>query len=285
MKKQKQAINVLYPILVFWTNRKSFFSFLFLIVLPLLLISSGVWYFSFSYPTSRAISSVFIGIAYFLMFLFTVSFTVLYKISREIEISFIKTLKLIPVISKKVALIAGGFALLIIFIKELFFLAPYVLLIIFPIVSFLSIYKSSVNTKELFAENKTYLSNPSGKGLIGKMIILAVFLIIAVGVTNLILDIIFSFAYNSFLFQILNTVKLFLRFFAFFILYLFANVYYADENFSIPKEVNVAALNILSEKKKEREKRTIKTRRDSKEKEINRFDQDGEYNRFEDTNF
>ena len=285
MKNQKQAINVLYPILVFWMNRKSFFSFFFFVALPLFVISSVVWHSIDSFPANQVVSSVFVGIAYFLMFLFTVSFTVLYKISKETEISFKKTLKLIPVISKKTALIAGGFALSIIFTKELFFLAPYVLLIAFPIVSFLSIYKSSVITKELFTENKIYLGSPIGKGLIAKMIVLAVLLILAVGIANFILGIIFSFAYNGFLFQVLYSIKLFLRFFGFFILYLFANVYYVDENFSISKEVNIAAVNILSEKKKEREKRTIKTRRTSKEKEINRFDQNDEYNRFEDTNF
>ncbi len=130
-----------------------------------------------------------------------------------------------------------------------------------------------------------YLSSPTGKGLIGKMIVLAALLLIAVGITNFILDIILSFAYNSFLFQVLYTIKLLLRFFAFFIIYLFANVYYVDKNFSISKEVNIAAVNILSEKKKEREKRTTKTRRTSKERETNRFDKEGEYNRFEDTNF
>ncbi len=170
-------------------------------------------------------------------------------------------------------------------IKELFFLAPYALLIVFPVVSFLSIYKSSVTSKDLFIENKIYLSTSNGKGLIGKMIVLAALLLIAVGITNFILDIIFSFAYNSFLFQVLYTIKLFLRFFVFFLTYLFVNVYYVDKNFSISKEVNIAAVNILSEKKKEREKRKKKTRRDSKEKEINRFDQDDEYNRFEDINF
>ena len=87
------------------------------------------------------------------------------------------------------------------------------------------------------------------------------------------------------MFQVLYTIKLFLRFFVFFIIYLFANVYYVDENFSISKEINIAAVNILSEKKKEREKRKTKIKRDSKEKEINRFDQNDEYNRFEDTNF
>lgn len=283
MEKQKKAINILYPIFLFWINKKAFFSFLFLTAIPLFIASFVVWHFSSEFPFYKLVSSVFIGIAYFLMLLFIISFTVLHRVSKKVEISLSKILKLIPFLNKTTVFFSGIFAFLILLTGKLFFIVPFALLVFFPTVLFLPVYKNSLATKDLFSENKNYLTSSVGRGLIGKVIILFLLLLTAAGITNFFLEIVFSFSYQIIVYKALFTVKLLLRFFVFFILYLFINEYYTKQNFIISTKLKSAAENVLFEKNRDRRK--IKQRKRSEEKEFNRFEQTNEYNRFEDTKF
>lgn len=290
MEKQKKGLNVLYSILIFWENRKAFFTFLFFIAFPLFLISSVVFFIPGEIPFIRILLSGISWLAYFIMILFTISYTVLYKVSKKVELPFIKTLRLMPAVGKKAAFISAIFAILIVLSRELIVFAPYILLVIFPIVGFLSVYKSTVPTTDLFKENKTFLSTNFGKGLVWKIILMAFVFSIAVSIINAILNTTLSFLNNDFIFAALFTIKLLLSFLAFFIIFLFANLYYVEETFSVSREVHSTAMDILTENKRARrdkkeKSRRFKTERDVTRNEINRFTQNDEYNRFENTKF
>jgi len=293
MKKQALHLSLIKK------NIKAFVALFAFIIIPLLVLFS----FIYKYVSFSILSVIFNVINYSIISLYVISLITLIKVSKKEVISLKKVFKFIPAILPKNILPVIIFAFAITITKQFFFIGPYVLFAVFPVVSFIAFFNSGISISEIINVNFEFNKSKEGKDLIRSIIVISLILIFFLGIINFIFRGMLSFLYGNAYFITIAVFKNTMFIIGFLILYFTATKTYADYKFIIPQDAFLSASNIILEKRHEKREKYVKKEKDrfisektkkpfekenSKKKNIesNRFtNDDNSFNRFEDTKF
>lgn len=227
-------------------NSRAFLFLLLFIVAPLIILSS----ITFEYFYISALSFLFLFLAYTITFLFVISYITLNKISNQDVISFGKVFKLIPSILPQTILPVLLFALAITISGRFFFFAPLILFVFFPIVSFITFFKSNISISEIISANFKFNNTDEGKKLTKNTFIISAILVFSLGIINFIFSGIFSFTYGSLIYYVtISVFKSTLFVIGFIALHFSATKAYADHIFLVPEDTLNTANNILADRR------------------------------------
>jgi len=309
MKKQANINHILKDgptssLMLLKKNKSTFLMLLLFIILPLIILSSII----FHYVYISILPILFNIIIYSILFLYIISFITLSKVSNHKIISYDKVFRFIPSILPQSILPILLFALAISLSKLFFFIAPFILFVIFPVISFISFFNQDVSVTDIFNANFEYNKSPKGKKLIKNIFILSFILAFTLGIISFFLRGMFSMFYGNLYFITLAVVNNFMFAIAFLTLYFSAAQTYTNHIFLIPNNILLSANDILANRKSKNRKRSSQKRErfvskkihshektgnsfeketpKQKNTESNRFTDDaGGFNRFEDTKF
>lgn len=279
-----------------FTNNKPVFSKLaFIIFLPFIVVSILLYYYAFEMPYIHFAFSVF---TYFIAFMFSVSFVVLYKLSDNKQISFNKTLKLILKLPTQMFLQILVFAFLFVYLRYYFSIGSYVLIAVLPSMFFKFLFQQEESKKNIYTAYFDFLKSNKGKEMLIANVILAVIVVVAL---LIIINITKSFVFVLWSYEIVMFISSFFYLLGFTFLFLSSVMFFSELSFNLPNKFKNKALDVVKEKLGERKRKTAVSEKQHKHKketdfnvdddrlnekgETNRFTDDEGFNRFEDTEF
>jgi len=305
-------VNSPFDALIKYKGYKNIFiAFFLVIVIPTLIIKS----FLVSTFYLPAISYGISALLYMAMFLFVNSFIVLYGLAGGKRFSFFQVISFIPSIIPVIILPTLIFTVLIIIAQSIFMIAPFILFIALPIVSFAPLFSKRIALSEIVDNNKSFLKKTMGKALLRNTIVLSVILVVVLFILKNLFWGLFGFFSRDIKFLVSLVINGLLYMISYSIMYITIVNSYSTYSFILPDNLYGIGNDIISKTKNtRRKKRDISSKKHShkkesyqenifdfekedkkledkkqksipKSKERNRFLDDEGFNRFEDTKF